>query len=88
MARQYLDTRADQAAGQRLAQQLFIVLDAKLPARLTQISDDPLGSRANPLTPDLEVVGAIEARAAKSKWSSSGWNAEGSDPSGCSRRRP
>jgi MscS family membrane protein len=61
VARQYLDTRADDAAGQALARQLFVVLDAKLPARLTQISDDPLGSRANPLSPHLEVVGAIEA---------------------------
>jgi MscS family membrane protein len=61
VARQYLDTRADEAAGQALARQLFVVLDAKLPARLTQISDDPLGSRANPLSPHLEVVGAIEA---------------------------
>ena len=59
VARQYLDTRADEAAAQALARQLFVVLDAKLPARLTQISDDPLGSRANPLAPHLEVVGAI-----------------------------
>ncbi len=59
VARQYLDTRADQAAGQRLAQQLFIVLDAKLPARLTQISDEPTGSRANPLAPDVEVIGTV-----------------------------
>ena len=61
VARRYLDSRADEAAGQALARQLFVVLDAKLPARLTQISDDPLGSRANPLSPHLEVVGAIEA---------------------------
>jgi MscS family membrane protein len=61
VARQYLDTRADEVAGQALARQLFVVLDAKLPARLTQISDDPLGSRANPLSPHLEVAGAIEA---------------------------
>jgi len=60
VARQYLDTDRDEAAGQALARRLFAVLDAKLPPRLTQISDDPLGSR-NPLSPHLEVVGAIES---------------------------
>ena len=59
VARQYLDTRVDQAAGQRLAQQLFVVLDAKLPARLTQISDEPTGSRANPLQPNVEIIGTV-----------------------------
>jgi MscS family membrane protein len=35
------------------------VLDAMLPARLTQISDEPLGSRADPLAPSLESIGVI-----------------------------
>lgn len=59
VARQYLDTRLDDAAAQQLAHQLYVVLDAMLPARLTQISDEPLGSRANPLAPNVEVVGVI-----------------------------
>ena len=59
VARQYLDTRLDEAAAQQLAHQLYVVLDAMLPARLTQISDEPLGSRTNPLAPNLEVVGVI-----------------------------
>jgi MscS family membrane protein len=59
VARQYLDTRLDEAAAQQLAHQLYVVLDAMLPARLTQISDQPLGSRANPLAPNLETIGVI-----------------------------
>jgi MscS family membrane protein len=59
VARQYLDTRLDDAAAQELAHQLYVVLDAMLPARLMQISDEPLGSRANPLAPELEIVGRI-----------------------------
>ena len=59
VARQYLDTRVDETAARALAHQLFVVLDAKLPPRLPQISDEPLGSRANPLAPHLEVVGTV-----------------------------
>ena len=44
-----------------LAHQLFVVLDARLPARLTQVSDSPEGSRANPLKPNEEIVGAVPA---------------------------
>ncbi len=43
----------------QLAQQLFVVLDARLAARLTQLSDAPEGSRANPLSPNQEVIGTI-----------------------------
>ena len=80
VARQYLDTRADEAAAQALARQLFVVLDAKLPARLTQISDDPLGSRANPLAPHLEVVGAIEAESGEVEVVLERVERRGSDP--------
>ncbi len=45
-----------------LAHQLFVVLDARLPARLTQVSDSPEGSRSNPLKPNEEVVGAVPCR--------------------------
>ena len=44
-----------------LAHQLYVVLDARLPARLTQVSDSPEGSRANPLKPNEEIVGAVPA---------------------------
>ena len=60
LARQYLDTRLGESAAETLAQQLFVVLDAKLPARLTLISDEPGGARTNPLTPDRELIGRIE----------------------------
>jgi MscS family membrane protein len=60
LARQYLDTRLGDKAAAALAHQLAVVLDARLPARLTQISDAPEGSRSNPLTPDRELVGTIE----------------------------
>ena len=61
LARQYLDTPLSEAAAATLARQLFVVLDARLPARLPQVSDLPEGSRANPLQPDQELVGTIRA---------------------------
>ncbi len=63
LARQYLDTQLGQRAAEELAQQLFVVLDARLPARLTQISDVPEGSRANPLRPDQDLVGTVTGAA-------------------------
>ena len=60
LARYYLDTRLAGRAAADLAHQLFIVLDTRLPPRLTQISDDPEGSRANPLAPDEERIGAFD----------------------------
>jgi MscS family membrane protein len=59
LARQYLDTPYSGERAETLAHQLFVVLDARLPARLTQISDAPEGTRTNPLTPDQDVVGTI-----------------------------
>ncbi len=59
VARQYLNTRLNDNAAEALAQQLFVVLDARLAARLTQLSDAPEGSRANPLSPNQEVIGTI-----------------------------
>jgi MscS family membrane protein len=61
LAREYLHTRLTGRAADTLAHQLFVVLDARLPARLTQLSDAPEGSRTNPLTPDRERVGTIES---------------------------
>jgi MscS family membrane protein len=59
LARQYLDTRLNARDAQALAHQLFIVLDARLPPRLQEISTEPEGSRANPLMPDRELVGIL-----------------------------
>lgn len=59
LARRYLNTTATGDAAQKLAHQLFVVLDTRLPPRLTQVSDAPDGSRANPLAPDEEVIGTI-----------------------------
>ena len=61
LAREYLDTRVSPATAETLAEQLYAVLNAKLPARIPQISDKPEGSRSNPLMPDLETIGTIES---------------------------
>jgi len=58
-ARQYLSTRLRRADAEELSHQLFVVLDVRLPARLTRVSDEREGSRANPLEPDVEVVGSV-----------------------------
>jgi MscS family membrane protein len=59
LSRQYLNTRLNDRSAESLAQQLFLVLDVRLAARLTQLSDVPEGSRAKPLSPNEEVVGTI-----------------------------
>jgi len=61
LAREYLDTRLGPKQAAELAHELFVVLDARLPARLTQLSESPEGSRANPLTPNEDLVGRIES---------------------------
>ncbi len=61
LASRYLRTTLTGRDAAVLSHRLFVVLDARLPARLTQLSDTPEGSRANPLTPDKEVVGVIES---------------------------
>jgi MscS family membrane protein len=63
LARQYLDTRLSGEAAEDLAHQLFVVLDARLPARLTLISESPDGSRADPLAPNRERIGTISSEA-------------------------
>jgi MscS family membrane protein len=55
----YLNTNLKGASAVDLARQLFVVLDSRLPARLTNLSDNPEGSRTNPLKPDEDVVGSI-----------------------------
>jgi MscS family membrane protein len=62
LAAQYLNTRATGERAEALANDLFVVLDVRLPARLARISDEAEGSRANPLVPDQEVIGTVSGR--------------------------
>lgn len=59
LAAQFLDTALTGQPAGLLAHQLFVVLDARLPATLTQLSDDPEGSRSNPLLANQELVGTV-----------------------------
>ena len=59
LAAQYLSTKLKGEAAATRAHQLYVVLDARLPPRLTLVSDEPEGSRANPLKPDEEIVGLV-----------------------------
>jgi MscS family membrane protein len=56
----YLNTPLRGADAQALAQQLAVVLDRRLPARLNLLSDEPEGSLPDPLRPDEDLVGTIE----------------------------
>ena len=60
-AGRYLDTTLDGEAAAALAHQLFIVLDARLPPRLQQLSNLPEGSRSPRLTRGQELVGTISS---------------------------
>lgn len=60
LARQYLDTQLGGEEAGALAHQLFVVLDVRLPARLTLLADVPEGSRSNPLTPNQDLVGTVQ----------------------------
>lgn len=55
----YLDTPLRGPDAEELAHQLAVVLDARLPARLNEVSDKPEGSIPNPLNPDEDLVGTI-----------------------------
>jgi MscS family membrane protein len=63
VASQYLDGQVPGMSAEVLTQHLFVVLDARLPARLTEISEAPEGSRSNPLRPNEELVGVIGSAA-------------------------
>jgi MscS family membrane protein len=60
LARQYLNTRQTGEAGAALANQLFVVIDRRMRG-LPEPSDEPQGSRANPDTPGLEIIGTVES---------------------------
>jgi MscS family membrane protein len=59
VASYYLNTSLEGEEAVELARQLYVVLDSRLPVRLSELSDHPEGSRANPLRPDQDVVGTI-----------------------------
>src|SRR5207237_7826789 len=59
-AKQFLQT-APRDSTVDLARQLYVVLNARLPAQqVSHVSDDPAGSRRNPLKPDQDVIGTID----------------------------
>jgi MscS family membrane protein len=60
-ATMYLDSTLKGQQLADLAHQLYIVLDSRLPARLNELSDRPEGALANPLKPDLDVVGTVNS---------------------------
>jgi MscS family membrane protein len=59
IAVQYLNTPLRGAAAVTLAEQLFVVLDRRLPPRLSVLSDRPEGSLTNPFAPDRDVIGTL-----------------------------
>lgn len=59
IATQYLDTRARGNKAETLAKQLFLVLDRKLPAKLNNVSNEPLGSLSDPVDSRRELIGSV-----------------------------
>ncbi len=55
----YLNSPLKGERAVELARQLFVVLNRRLPANLTQLSNRPEGSLADPLHPNLEVIGTV-----------------------------
>src|SRR5580765_5512464 len=56
----YLNTPLRGGDSTTLAQQLAVVLNRRLPARINQISDKPEGSVPDPLKPDEDSIGIID----------------------------
>ncbi len=61
LAAQYLNTKLRGDAAAVLANQLFTVLDRRLPPKLNQVSDSPEGSLSDPLDADQELIGTIKS---------------------------
>jgi MscS family membrane protein len=59
LAAQYLDTHTNEKDAIALARQLFFVLDRKLPAKLNNVSNDPLGSLSDPVDSKKELIGSV-----------------------------
>jgi MscS family membrane protein len=60
-AAQYLNTKRRGAAAAQLAEQLSVVLDRRLPAKLTKLSDKPEGSQKYPAELNYDLVGTIDS---------------------------
>lgn len=58
-AAQYLNTRSKGHDAAVQAQELFFVLDRRLPAKLNNVSNDPQGSLSDPLDARRELVGSV-----------------------------
>jgi MscS family membrane protein len=56
---QYLNTRLRGQEAAALAQELFYVLDRRLPAKLNNLSNEPQGSMSDPLDSRRELVGTV-----------------------------
>jgi MscS family membrane protein len=59
VAAQYLNTRLRGKEAADLAQQLFVVLDRRLRAKLGTVSNEPAGSRSDPLDLRRELIGTV-----------------------------
>lgn len=59
IAAQYLNTRATGRNAANLARQLSFVLDRGLPAKLNNVSNDPLGSQSDPVDSRRELIGSV-----------------------------
>jgi MscS family membrane protein len=55
----YLNSGLSGSAAADLAQQLYVVLNSRLPVRVNVLSDRPEGSLVNPFKPDQDIVGTI-----------------------------
>jgi MscS family membrane protein len=64
-ASQYLNTKLRGEAASDLAHKLFVVLDRRLPAGLSHLSDRPEGSAASLIKPDEDVIGTIASDSGK-----------------------
>jgi len=59
VAQLYLNSGLSGRAATDLAQQLYVVLNSRLPVRVNVLSERPEGSLVNPLKPDQDIVGTI-----------------------------
>ena len=64
-ASQYLNTRLRGKEAAALAEQLFFVLDRRLPAKLNNISNEQQGSLSDPLDTRRELVGSVASENGK-----------------------
>jgi MscS family membrane protein len=64
-ASKYLNTRLHGGEAESLARELFYVLDRRLPAKLSHLSNDPNGSLSDPLDSRREVIGSVASQHGK-----------------------